>query len=265
MGLRDCRTPFWCKSSAFPREGPTQCEMSSPTPRAKCELTKSELRLVLKEHVGSLSDGLYLMEDVDAVVDAYATFLAECAKRTPRINATLLAEAAVYQFGVKHHAAKKFADAIVLAFGHCLRKGRQATSGAKLRSSVKAVLTAALMNPKIVGIDSSFLGENLAAKPSASSASSAPLGADHAPYTQAQVMALYGQADATTPVSQHDVMSSQEKAEEVFSRQEVHDTIFIAISQATGAASSTDNDPVDTVDDKHRSHQMGEVQGASVT
>ena len=100
--------------------------------RAKCGLSVSVCEVLLKSHVSSIDSGLYLSEDMEAVVASFVGFLGAAGHHTVRLNATVVAAAAKNVLGVNDVVAKKFGDAMAHAFSFCVAKGCKAVSGKKI-------------------------------------------------------------------------------------------------------------------------------------
>ena len=140
-----------------------------PPGRAKCEVKREQLEVLLKAHVSTLDDRGYVQEDVDDIVQAYQGFLCAVAALTLRLNATVMTKVCKKVFNLKDKQCQDFGDAMAKALAHCVSKARRATSGKKLNPAVAAVILAFRNAPDdIKAVQDSMLGK------SKSSASSPP-------------------------------------------------------------------------------------------
>ena len=205
--------------------------------RAKCDLSVAVCEVLLKSHVSSIDSGLYLSEDMEAVVASFVGFLGAAGHHTVRLNATVVAAAAKNVLGVNDVVAKKFGDAMAHAFSFCVAKGCKAVSGKKLSSPVLAVvmgirghasltaLQTAVTQEKTLSEESAAALCNLGRSSSSSSSNSMssptlPLAATAQPLQQPQqqswqqrrssILSLYGVAATKTAVLE--VRSSAEES-----------------------------------------------------
>jgi hypothetical protein len=86
----------------------------------------------------------------EAITHQYVGLLTAIAAHTIRVSASVIAEAAKQQFKCSPLVAQKFGSAVSRAMAHCMKSGRNATSGRKLSHSVRAVcLVLANRDPRL--------------------------------------------------------------------------------------------------------------------